>query len=95
MRHLFAQYWLVLAAGILLFVGVALHRIADWSVAEDSREQARNDLYAPPSDEQVRWHIRHVRQDLRFLVRYLALTIALLAAMLLVLVAILAEMYLR
>ena len=32
-----------------------------------SREENRNDQFAAPQDSQVRWHIRHMRQDLMLL----------------------------
>ena len=32
-------------------------------------EIQRNDEYEPPSDRQIRWHIRQMREDLMLLVR--------------------------
>lgn len=45
------------------------------------REIESNDRNAPPEDRQIRWHIRHIRQDL-------ALIVYLLGAILLVLMVI-------
>jgi hypothetical protein len=38
------------------------------------REMDANDRTSPPEDHQVRWHIRHIRQDLA-LVAYLLISI--------------------
>ena len=39
-----------------------------------TEEFTRNDDYDAPSDRQVRWHIRHLREDMRLLIITLTTT---------------------
>jgi hypothetical protein len=81
MKHVWTDYWWLTIIGASIAIGV-------WSRTEGGWEEDRNDVHAAPADQQVRWHIRHIRQDVRLIVAYLGLIICLLAA-------ILAELYSR
>lgn len=53
---------------IAFFIGVIAFGIwifrRNWLEAE----VRRNDAHEPPSDQQLRWHIRHLREDIHALV---------------------------
>ena len=59
---------------------------------ENDRESERNDKFAAPSDQQIRWHIRHIRQDIRLIASYAMLYLVLIATLL---AAIVAKLYSR
>jgi hypothetical protein len=80
-KDLWADYWWLAMIGVVIAIGV-------WSRTEEDKEQDRNDKFAAPSDRQIQWHIRHIRQDVRLIAVYLGVIVCLLAA-------ILAELYSR
>jgi hypothetical protein len=51
-------------------------------------EYEDNDKYAPPSGKQLRWHVRHIREDMMLLCRQKSYTNCLLTCILLVLIKI-------
>lgn len=53
----------ILFIGVLLFLGGSIRR-RKW--LED--ETKKNDIVDPPSSRQLRWDIRHMREDLHMLV---------------------------
>ncbi|WP_372620873.1 hypothetical protein [Falsiroseomonas sp.] len=59
--------WWTLAAVAAPFAVAILHR-------QMAREMDANDRAPAPEDHQVRWHVRHIRQDLA-LVAYLLMAI--------------------
>ena len=54
---------------------------------ENDRESERNDKFAAPSDQQIRWHIRHIRQDIRLIATYVMLYLVAITVLLAVIVA--------
>ena len=59
--------WPVAISGVPWVMSILHQRQTD-------KELDRNDFWAPPSDRQVRWHIRHTRQDV-MLIAYLLMGI--------------------
>ena len=49
------------------------------NTGEFLKELERNEKFAPPDDRQIRWHIRHIRQDLQLLCRLVQILISLVA----------------
>jgi hypothetical protein len=52
-----ADWWIVLLIPLL----------AVWHIQRErqfAKEEQRNAALAPPDDQQIRWHIRHIRQDI-------------------------------
>lgn len=54
--------------GILFFLAVLAYSVWLFRTKWLADEIGRNALHEAPPDEQVRWHIRHIRQDLHALV---------------------------
>ena len=53
----------------IMFV-VAMIGFGIWVFADKwfAKEIQRNEVHEAPSDQQIRWHLRHMRQDLHALV---------------------------
>ncbi len=79
MAQIWADYWPAIMAGVitLTFIGAGF---------STGGEITRNDRTAAPNDAQVRWHIRHARQDIALIAYTLVIIAFLLAAILAVLV---------
>ena len=54
----------------LLFFAAAFGMV--YSLTRQLRQvEDRNDRFASPSDQQLRWHLRHIRQDVALIARLL------------------------
>ncbi|GAB2615497.1 hypothetical protein [Novilysobacter erysipheiresistens] len=54
--------------GIAFFVGVTVFGVLLFRRNWLEAEIRRNDSHDAPSDQQLRWHIRHLREDIHALV---------------------------
>src|SRR5450432_637820 len=75
MRRILVSYWpFLMLAAIFAFNA--------WSRLEGEKEENRNTANDPPSGRQIRWHIRHIREDLRLIAALLSAIALLVAAIL-------------
>jgi hypothetical protein len=58
--------------GVALAIGVPILIMLIHS--QNEREYERNKGFDPPDDLQVRWHVRHIREDVR-LIAYILMAI--------------------
>jgi hypothetical protein len=60
----------LIGAGLVIGAPILLM----WMHSQNEKEYKKNEGVNPPDDLQIRWHVRHIREDLR-LVAYILMAI--------------------